>query len=56
VTDGEPTDSNGYISIEDFEQSITSRSPIDRIFINFIACTDDESSISYLNKWDRNIR
>jgi hypothetical protein len=56
VTDGEPTDNRGTVSINSFKQCLMSRSPIDRIFVTIVACTDDDTSISYLNKWDKSIR
>lgn len=53
VTDGEPTDQTGKIDIEGFYKCLLSRKPKDRIFTNIIACTDEEKSIDYLNKWDK---
>jgi hypothetical protein len=32
------------------------RHPIDRIFVTIVACTDEDHSIEYLNKWDRMIK
>ena len=56
VTDGEPTDQSGNVNINQFKQCLQSRNPIDRIFVNIVACTDDDSSMDYLNKWDREIK
>jgi hypothetical protein len=55
VTDGEPTDDQGYIKINEFSQTLASRQPIDRIFVSIVACTDDFDSISYLNNMDKMI-
>lgn len=55
VTDGEPTDQTGEIDIEGFKKCLLSRKPKERIFTNIIACTDEEESINYLNKWDKSI-
>lgn len=55
VTDGEPTDQSGKIDIDGFYKCLLSRKPKDRIFTNIIACTDEEESIDYLNKWDRSL-
>jgi hypothetical protein len=56
VTDGQPTDPRGSVDIEGFRHCLQSRSPIDRIFVTIVACTDDDSCIDYLDKWDRQIR
>ena len=56
VTDGEPTDQSGNVNINQFKQCLQSRNPIDRIFVNIVACTDDDSSMDYLNRWDREIK
>ena len=50
ATDGEPTDSSGRVNIIQFEQLLASRPPI--VFTNIICCSDDESSIGYLNRLD----
>lgn len=55
VTDGEPTDDRGNSDINGFKKCLQSRRPIDRIFTSIIACTDEEDSMDYMNKWDRNI-
>ena len=52
ATDGEPTDSNGYGDIKGFKKALTSRNPIDNIFVTFMVCTEDDDAIEYLNKWD----
>lgn len=55
VTDGEPTDDLGRSDISGFKKCLLSRKPVDRIYTSIIACTDEEESIDYLNKWDRSI-
>ena len=32
------------------------RQPVDRVHVIFVACTDDENAVAYLNQWDRNVR
>ena len=56
VTDGEPTDNMGNVGVQDFRKALSNRTPIERIFVTIVACTDDDESISYLNRWDREIR
>jgi hypothetical protein len=55
LTDGEPTDPFGNIAIKEFKKCLEKRSPINRIFVTIIACTDEAAAISYLNKWDKQI-
>ncbi|CAF3487620.1 unnamed protein product [Rotaria socialis] len=57
ATDGLPTDEKGLNDIDRLEKVLrTERHPtIDRIFITFIACTDDLQSVGYLNKFDKKI-
>jgi hypothetical protein len=55
LTDGEPTDPFGNIAIKEFKRCLEKRSPINKIFVTIIACTDEPSAISYLNKWDKQI-
>ena len=56
LTDGEPTDNTGNSDIKGFKSSLMYRSPISRIFVSIVACTDDDESVSYLNDWDRKIK
>ena len=49
-TDGEPTDQNGKVNIPEFKQSLLSRTNTTHTTI--VACTDDDNSVSYLNRWD----
>lgn len=56
VTDGQPTDRSGITDINGFKNTLMTRSPIDKIFVTIVACTDDDSCIEYLDKWDRQIR
>ena len=56
VTDGEPTNTSGDVDIKEFKKCLTNRYPIDRIFVTIVACTDEDESIDYLNKWDRQIK
>ena len=57
LTDGEPTDFNGKkTEVSEFKQCLLERQPINNIFVTIVACTDDDSSIKYLDKWDREIK
>ena len=57
LTDGEPTDAHGRKSeVKEFKMSLKHRKPIENIFVTIVACTDDDNSIEYLDKWDREIR
>ena len=50
VTDGEPTDLNGKVAIPIFKECLLKREPF--VYTTIVACTDDESSVNYLNEWD----
>lgn len=52
ATDGEPTDETGNANIKGFKKAMDSRDPIDKIFVTFMVCTEDDDAIAYLNKWD----
>lgn len=53
ATDGEPTDQTGKADVAEFKRILKSRGP--RVFTTIVVCTDDEESVKYLNKWDRNL-
>lgn len=53
VSDGEPTDDYGEPTVGGFKQVLQNRSP--RVFTSIVACTDDDESMRYLNRWDREI-
>jgi hypothetical protein len=54
ATDGEPTDDNGKVNIREFKKSLLSRNQ--RTYTTVVVCTDDDDSIAYLDKWDKNIK
>jgi hypothetical protein len=56
LTDGEPTDERGYKDIDNFKKCLKDRSPIDRIFISIVACTDQKESVKYLNGLDTKVK
>jgi hypothetical protein len=57
ATDGLPTDDNGQNDLHRLERVLrTERHPsVDRIYISFIACTNDLQSVGYLNQFDKKI-
>ncbi|CAF3867368.1 unnamed protein product [Rotaria sp. Silwood2] len=57
ATDGLPTDDQGQNDLNRLEKVLRNErySFIDRIYITFIACTDDLQSVGYLNKFDKKI-
>ena len=56
-TDGQPTDSKNNVDIQGLKTVMnTQRNPIDRIYTTFVACTDDDETIKYLNKWDKEMK
>ena len=57
ATDGLPTDDRGENDLKRLEKVLRNeRFPsIDRIYITFIACTNDLQSVGYLNQFDKKI-
>jgi len=57
ATDGLPTDDNGQNDLKGLEHVLRNeRFPsMDRIYITFIACTNDLQSVGYLNGFDKKI-
>ena len=53
ATDGEPTDMNGQVNISEFKKCLKEKPK--HVHTTIVACTDDDTSVSYLNKWDRKI-
>jgi len=53
VTDGEPTDDHGRVSINEFRKTLTARHK--NVYTTIVSCTDDDAAMSYLNNWDKNI-
>lgn len=52
ATDGEPTDSYNRVNTKElYDVLMNERSSND--FVTFLACTDDDRTIDYLNNWDR---
>lgn len=57
ATDGVPTDDNGLEDLAGLEKVLRNeRYPsIERIYVTFIACTNDLQSVAYLNNFDKKI-
>lgn len=57
ATDGLPTNDAGQSDLDNLERVLREeRYPsMDRIFITFLACTNDLQSVNYLNRFDRTI-
>jgi hypothetical protein len=52
ATDGQPTTRDGCVDIKGLESVMNNRHPIERIHTTFVVCTDDDSTMKYLNEWD----
>lgn len=50
-TDGEPTNEHNKVDIPQL-RSVMMRERTTRDFVTFLACTDDDWAIEYLNNWD----
>jgi hypothetical protein len=55
ATDGEPNDSMGYSTKDQVKNLLINRRNNNE-FVTFLACTDDDDSIDYLNQWDKEIK
>ena len=53
ATDGVPT-KNGYLDINNFKQCISTKDH-SKFYISFLACSDNESEVGYLNELDINV-
>lgn len=53
LTDGKPTDDRGNERLEEFMTVLRDRPR--NTFVSIVACTDDEGSVGYLNKLDREV-
>ena len=53
ATDGEPTDDAGVVRIPEFLHALRSKPA--NMYVQIMACTDDESTMSYLNSADNSI-
>ena len=51
ITDGEPTDSEGTINVQEFKDCLLKRPS--NVYTTIAACTDDDLSVEYLNNWDK---
>lgn len=56
ATDGEPTDQKGNSDVDKlFEVLKKERVPKNRIHTTILACTDDDSTMDYLENWDNSL-
>jgi len=55
ATDGIPTDNNGISDVKNFTKTLKNRNA-DKFYISFLACSDQESDVGYLNKLDKQIK
>jgi len=53
ATDGAPTDANGNVDVQSLENLMRNERQANTTYVTFLACTDDDSSVSYLSQWDR---
>jgi hypothetical protein len=55
ATDGAPTNAQGEVDTAGLRHVLTAERDPSRFHVQFIACTDDDSTMAYLNEWDRKI-
>lgn len=52
-TDGAPTNKAGYVDTNALKNVLLYERDPKRVFVSIIACTDEDSTMDYLNGWDR---
>lgn len=56
ATDGEPTDDAGNMDKSTLRYILDhERRPAKSVHVSFVACTDDDMTMRYLNEWDRDV-
>ncbi|CAF3598678.1 unnamed protein product [Rotaria socialis] len=55
ATDGAPTDNLGNVDIRSLENLMRNERQANSMYVTFLACTDDDSSVEYLSQWDRSM-
>lgn len=53
ATDGAPTNAQGEVDTAGLHHVLTAERDASRVHVSFVACTDDPSTVAYLNEWDR---
>jgi hypothetical protein len=57
ATDGLPTTDNGNSDVDTLKYILKNeRNPLNKIFVTFLACTNDDDAVGYLNKLDKEIK
>jgi hypothetical protein len=54
ATDGEPTNDQGEVDTKELK-NVLKKDRNSRIHVSFLACTDDDETMKYLNKWDNEL-
>ncbi|CAF4935528.1 unnamed protein product, partial [Rotaria sp. Silwood1] len=52
-TDGTSTNGNENVDIQSLENLMRNERQASTTYVTFLACTDNESNVSYLSKWNR---
>jgi len=55
ATDGAPTNAQGEVDTAALRHVLVSERNTARVHVQFVACTDDNSTVEYLNEWDKKI-
>jgi hypothetical protein len=55
ATDGAPTNAQGEVDTAGLRHVLTTERDPNRVHVQFISCTDDDSTVAYLNEWDKKI-
>jgi len=55
ATDGAPTNARGEVDTAALKHVLVNERDASRVHVQFVACTDDDATVEYLNEWDRKI-
>ena len=55
ATDGAPTNAQGEIDTPSLKRVLLHERNLQRCFVTFLACTDDDATMKYLDEWDNRI-
>jgi hypothetical protein len=56
ATDGQPTDDNGNPQVDELKHLMQETRQSVTTHVTFLLCTDDQDSVGYLDKWDKEMK
>lgn len=56
ATDGAPTNQQGQVDTATLRHILANERDANRFHVTFLACTDDDATMAYLNDWDTSLK